>query len=362
MKSMKFFAVLLTAACTMGSISPVFCNAKEIEEAVETAGSECLSLEAAEEMYVFPSNGYVNVVSVYGVTESGSKMELGDKVQYSSMDETIVSVYQDSIRAEGKGTTNIVAEYNGMTLEIPVIVENEIDLDALEASLLEQAGCSVMDNQDYLEIISDTDRMIDPDKRTAQQILDKAAAMKNVRWTPTQKLRGWDNDITFYANVTYEGIPYSQLTQVDDVEFLKKLKNANDFYAEVQTTKGIPAPKYGVDCSGYVSFAFGIERLNTEDMINALKGNYGKIIKIGNYDPNSLKKEEVYAAYKALNPGNAVAYRNYDKDHGHAILVLSNNITSEQLVVYETKNTVPIVSIYNYSDLWSKYYMPFALR
>lgn len=175
---------------------------------------------------------------------------------------------------------------------------------------------------------------------------------------PTQTFCMWNgvtNNKTFKADNVYYEIPYSQLTQVDEIVFLNKLSSATDFYQNGDVG-GKSCPRYGVDCSGYVSFAFGIERMTTSSMITALQNNSGKIIKVGDYNPKSLKKTEVFAAYAILEASNAMVH------NGHARLVLSNDVSSEQIVVYETNNTLPVVSIYTYDDLWKDRYMPFKLK
>lgn len=217
-----------------------------------------------------------------------------------------------------------------------------------------------MGSQDDLNIIN---RKLEPN-RGVNQILDRAAAMKNVRWMPTKDLVSWDNKNTFKANTFYEGIPYAQTNQKDYISFISALNHADDFYlsdeAEVlENGKTVISPHYGVDCSGYVSFALDISRSSSAQMINDLKNNTGEICKVGDYDPSSPTKDDMYNAYKFLRPGNALVH------YGHVVLVLVNNISSEEIVVYETTNYLPQVKIYTYNTLWNKgsnCYLPFCRK
>lgn len=151
---------------------------------------------------------------------------------------------------------------------------------------------------------------------------------------------------------------------MDEVDFLTELNSASDFYTSVYVTvtndgesKSVICPRYGVDCSGYVCFALGITRISSGQMVQNLKNGTGEIVEVGSYDATSPTQSELYAAYRRLAPGNALAH------NGHAILVLSNSTSSEQIVVYETKNRLPLVSIYTYSTLWNggvNSYLPFC--
>lgn len=347
MRIKKVFAALLVICCLITSMGIINVNAEEMNVTVEI-----VSLEADEESYVLPSNGYRKNISIYGITSEGIKIKLEDGLSYLSENDQIVSIYHNTIRAEKAGSTNIFVKYNDLSLTIPVTINNNIDLDMLEKSLLEKAGCTPEVQANYEQV----PEYSTSSKRTPQQILDKAAAMKNVVWTPVKDLAGWDG-FPFTAGQTYEGIPYSQLEQVDEIKFLSKLENASDFYRK-NSIKGKTdnCPTYGVDCSGYVSFAFGLDRMNTSTMVEHLENGTGDIVKVGDYNPKSLTKTSLYNAYRKLQPGNALVKT------GHAVLVLSNDSYSEEIVVYETTNTKPIVSVYSYSILYNERYRPFQLK
>ena len=94
--------------------------------------------------------------------------------------------------------------------------------------------------------------------------IQRAEYLYQYRWTPTKTLGGWGT--TFYANNSYT-VPYSQpyyyggylfynitLAQFEDYA----LNGTNGFY-DYHNNNGntSPCPKYGIDCSAFVSFCIG---------------------------------------------------------------------------------------------------------
>ncbi|MCL2049425.1 MAG: InlB B-repeat-containing protein, partial [Defluviitaleaceae bacterium] len=115
-----------------------------------------------------------------------------------------------------------------------------------------------------------------------QTIINRALAMNSYKWTiPAEKsLVGWNtflsenptpNPYTFSPNNTYEGIPYTQSTQVTShqsqvpwsvnapLSFDEALNNRTNFFSTVDRYDGDVhigyMPAYGTDCSGFVSIA-----------------------------------------------------------------------------------------------------------
>ena len=92
----------------------------------------------------------------------------------------------------------------------------------------------------------------------------RAEYMYQYRWTPTQNLGGWGT--TFYAGESYT-VPYSQpyyyggyifynVTLAQFEEYA--LNGSNGFYNYHDNNGNTSAcPKYGIDCSGFVSFCIG---------------------------------------------------------------------------------------------------------
>ena len=106
-------------------------------------------------------------------------------------------------------------------------------------------------------------------------IAQKAMDMVYVNWTPTSNLRKWhkasSTPVYFPANTPQWGIPYTQGTQCDEDTFINHLNYSSDFYI-VQYFDSISryGPRYGSDCSGFVSFAWGVPRDNTYGFIDKI--------------------------------------------------------------------------------------------
>lgn len=86
-------------------------------------------------------------------------------------------------------------------------------------------------------------------------------------------------------------------------------------------------PKYGNDCSGFVSFAWGISKKGTGDFITGIRN--GTYSKVGSYNANSPTTAELKEAYKSLQPGNAVG------KSGHTFLIAANDAANSKVYVYE---------------------------
>ncbi len=169
-------------------------------------------------------------------------------------------------------------------------------------------------------------------------IIYKAADMVSVEWIPVANLTGWRNEMTFVPTQVYYGIPYSQtVNQVDDIAFLSSMSN-NDFY-DSYTRFSIQMPKYGSDCSGFVSLAWGISRINTTSFYN----NYTSI-----------------GDFSDLQTGDAIV----STQVGHIILVSSNyetppsgsSYSEPYLVCYEQSPYDADLTFHTYSQLSGKGY------
>jgi hypothetical protein len=184
-------------------------------------------------------------------------------------------------------------------------------------------------------------------------ILAKASAMYNFTWVPTRNVRGWKGNTTFEAGKSYRGMPYSQTAyQKDNTGFLNALSNDSTFYDDY-TRFDIIMPKYGSDCSGYVSFAFGISRQTTASFITGIKN--GTYPKVGSYNANSPSYNDLYNAYGSLQYGDAVV-----KD-GHAFLIAhSYGSSGTSYICYEQTPPSAQYTIWTRSDLANKGYMPFS--
>ena len=108
-----------------------------------------------------------------------------------------------------------------------------------------------------------------------QNIVKRARQMTQIQWIPQKDIVGWDWGVIYRAGVTYAGLPYGQPLDGDYVPWeisLQGFLNAvNDpdslMYTDYATGKR--APYYSIDCSAFVSWAWGLgHRVTTHNMAN----------------------------------------------------------------------------------------------
>ncbi|MBR3762839.1 MAG: hypothetical protein IKK59_08905 [Lachnospiraceae bacterium] len=234
------------------------------------------------------TNIYINLegMSVY-VDFSGMEENFdATSVEYVSEDADVAIAWDGRILATGKGTTDIILYVGNEQYTINVTVKEAISDELLDAIERVSKGKSLA--------------RISVER---QAIIDKASDMVSILWRPTTNLIGWRNGYTFEAGKVYSGVPYSMtINQCDDVEFEAAMSNSDfyDSYSRTINNKTYTMPKYGSDCSGFVSFAWGMNKVGT----------------------NTFIKYPSIGGYENLQPGDAVVYR--VNDEGHIILVLIN--------------------------------------
>lgn len=141
-------------------------------------------------------------------------------------------------------------------------------------------------------------------------IVSRGNSMNSYTWTPTKPVRGWRNQKTYNAGTTYTGIPYSQTAYQSSITSVNWVDGRYFDTALTSSTSGfydnytrdingetiIIMPKYGNDCSGYVSISWNLSRMTTSGI--ALKPKVGKSI------DTALQK------YARLSPGDALVISN----------------------------------------------------
>ena len=145
-----------------------------------------------------------------------------------------------------------------------------------------------------------------------QEILNRAKAMVEVKWTPKQNIVDKYAIYAFIKGKTYYGVPYSmdsyQITSVED--FQSKISDSSVLY--------------GNDCSGFVSAAWGISRQTTLSVFNAVK-NASKI------DGKTVS----IISWEELAPGDALLLDD-GKGKGHIMLYIDlDSKDSDKVNVYE---------------------------
>lgn len=91
--------------------------------------------------------------------------------------------------------------------------------------------------------------------------------MTSIQWTPQKNITGWGGGLTYKAGVTYTGLPYGQPIDADYVPWETSLEGfinaVNDPNSKMYTSKATynkVAPYYSIDCSAFVSWAWGLGR------------------------------------------------------------------------------------------------------
>ena len=103
-----------------------------------------------------------------------------------------------------------------------------------------------------------------------KNIVKRAKQMTDIEWTPKQDIVGWAYEFTYYAGVTYKGLPYGQPTnaygcrgdyvpwEVTLDKFLAAVNNEDSLIYTSYANYNSRAPYYSVDCSGFVSWAWDL--------------------------------------------------------------------------------------------------------
>lgn len=118
-----------------------------------------------------------------------------------------------------------------------------------------------------------------------QNIVKRARQMTEIQWTPKGDVVGWDWGVTYRAGVSYTGLPYGQPLNGSYVPwetslegFLDAVNNPDSLmYTSYATSKR--APYYSIDCSAFVSWAWGLDKRVTTHNI----ANYATVISSSSY-------------------------------------------------------------------------------
>ncbi|AAM25871.1 hypothetical protein M2349_002388 [Caldanaerobacter subterraneus subsp. tengcongensis MB4] len=290
---------------------------------------------------------YTEVVNIENIGESefvdaivkyndGTFEKVSNIADWESDNPDVVFAYKGRILAVGKGSTIVRVSISNFTREIKVNVEGRTDVR---------------------EVILKLDK--DTDKKTnstylRDYVVDKAKRMVDVSWTPSQNLTGWLGRYTFTKGVTYKGIPYSQTpNQRDEIGFLQSLNNAADFYVPYTDPNGRIMPRYGSDCSGFVSFAWGISRQTTWSFLQGIKN--GTYKKVGSYNVDNPTSSELLTSYLQLQRGDAVV------NEGHTFLIAYNDKTNKKVYAYEQTPYYAQYTVWTYTQMADGKYRPFTL-
>ena len=103
-----------------------------------------------------------------------------------------------------------------------------------------------------------------------REIVERARELEQVEWTPLADIRGWKEHMIYKASHTYRGLPYGQPI---DAGYVPWDADLNTFLAAVQDPSSLMyadqasaiaiAPYYSIDCSAFVSWAWGLPSRQT---------------------------------------------------------------------------------------------------
>lgn len=143
-----------------------------------------------------------------------------------------------------------------------------------------------------------------------KDIIARAQAMVDMKWTTPKQFSGWKGQTTFKTGTTYTGMPYSQTgnQMTSPSNFTNSIKN---YSGSLTLTSPQTQPRFGNDCSGFVSAAWGISRHTTSTL------------------PNVSKE----ISYNDLQPGDIL---NHAGDHTFIFKKWANANKTEMVVLEQT--------------------------
>ncbi|EHQ90417.1 hypothetical protein [Desulfosporosinus youngiae] len=310
-----------------------------LANSVAFASSTKLSnLNLSKSVAIIDTVGASEFIDVDAIFNDGTSLNVSKDAEWQTEDPNIAIAYDGRILAKGIGNTVVKVSYNGIEEKIKVNVQ----------------GPSKRQLKPH--VLSATDTSISPLSLTPaerQAILDKGYSMVSLFWTPTKNLVGWKGRYTFSANTEYRGIPYTQTYyQVDNTGF-KNALSKTDFY-NAYSINDIKMPKYGNDCSGFVSFSMGLSRQTTYTFIEGIKS--GLYPKVGSYNVNSPSYTDLYNSYNYLQAGDAVVMND------HTFLIDYNSTYYKTISAYEQTPYHAEYTTWSYDQMASAKYMPFSKK
>ncbi|PHS30376.1 MAG: hypothetical protein COA82_11500 [Alkaliphilus sp.] len=297
---------------------------------------EIRNLIVSTDIVNFEASGTCHFADAIIEYADGTFENISDIAKWESKNSDIVGVYNGRISAKSKGSTTIIVSFLDFTKKIEV---------------------RVLENFDVQAAIEKQEKVNDLQLRTTCALRDYvtnvAKEMVELTWTPTQNLAGWRGRNTFIAGTTYKGIPYSQTAfQKNKAGFISSLSNGDFYNSYIRF--GWVMPKYGNDCSGFLSFAWGLSRKTTSHFVEGIRN--GTYLKVGSYNAWNPTENELKIAYRSLRKGDAVV------KNGHTFLIASNNIGSSIVHVYEQMPIKAIARTWTYNKMAGDKYMPFKLK
>lgn len=275
-------------------------------------------------------------VDAKGILADGSIEDISRYAIWESSDAEVAIADQGRILAQSKGDAIITVKYSSYLASFPITVEETIDT----VQLMEQLSLSAYSYGN--------------DERIAD--LSRAASMINITWTPSKNLTGWRGNTTFSAETTYAGVPYSQTpNQIGTAQAFASALSKADFYTVYTNASGTKMPRYGNDCSGFVSLLWNIGRHTTTSLKNGIVS--GTFPKVGSYNVASPTVAELKTAYVSLVPDDVVVVGG-----SHTFMIAYNDIANQKVQCYEQTPNRAQVTEWTYTKMANAKYLPFSKK
>ena len=107
-----------------------------------------------------------------------------------------------------------------------------------------------------------------------RNIVQRAYQMTDIKWTPKADIIGWGGGVTYRAGTTYTGLPYGQPVNASYVPwntdlngFINAVNDPNSRMYTSYSSYNKRAPYYSIDCSAFVSWAWGLSSRQTTSTI-----------------------------------------------------------------------------------------------
>jgi hypothetical protein len=188
-----------------------------------------------------------------------------------------------------------------------------------------------------------------------RNIVKRAKQMTQIQWTPVKNITGWGGGVTYTAGKTYTGLPYGQPVYASYVPWstsLEKFLDAvNDPASKMYTSSSTynkEAPYYSVDCSAFVSWAWGLSSRQTTSTI----ANFATKISTSSY------KEAQVGDCLCLAGSHVVLITDITYDSLGAIngIEISESTTNSATYYCCQVTRYGVNGTYSLSDLVSKYF------
>jgi len=116
-------------------------------------------------------------------------------------------------------------------------------------------------------------------------IVLRARQVFEIEWTPLRNVTKWNGRGVFREGETVRGLPYGMPNEANYVplrtsfsEFLEEVSNRNSRFYRATATRHAIAPYYSLDCSSFVSWAWGEEKRLMTSSLHLISTSHGRDI------------------------------------------------------------------------------------